>query len=168
MEYEACSVCLESPNDSNAFTTPCNHVFHRACLNQWFNTRQEANLPQSCPLCRRELAIVLNEMSDGDRDTYLDYADTLGMEIAYNRQKILIASELIESLVSGPVRRLTGMDITGSTALIEQGIDQSLAEGNDLFAVEPNASGTNSLIAILSIVAISIFGAIFANESSEL
>lgn len=164
VEYDTCSVCMETPDDSNAFTTPCQHVFHKACLDQWFEVCREAYREQSCPMCRREIPEVLDEMSDADRNMYLEYADTLGVQIAYERQQILLASSILESLISNPVRAITGVDITGSSELLEQNIDRSLANGNDLFAVESNASRGKSILAILSIVVISIFGAVFSNR----
>ena len=166
-EYDPCSICAEGIDDSNAFTTPCNHSFHKECLETWFTTCRDGGREQSCPLCREVLNDVLNAMEDGDRETYLEYADTLGVRIAFERQKILLASNLIEALVQWPVQRYTGVDIRGSSQLIEQCIDSSLERGDDLFAMEEGGNRGKSILAILGIVAVSIFGAIFANRSAE-
>lgn len=39
-----CSICLESP--TNPITLPCNHIFCRSCISDWFGQRK------NCPICR--------------------------------------------------------------------------------------------------------------------
>jgi hypothetical protein len=167
IRYEPCSICSENPDTYNAFLTPCNHTFHKTCLKTWLDTCMSSGRTQTCPLCRRELNDVLNEMSDRDRDVYLNYADTLGIRIQFERQKILLASNIIEALIQGPIHQFTGVDISGSTRFLEHSIDNSLNHGDDLFGMNPDANRGKSIIAILSIVAISIFGAIFANRTTS-
>lgn len=162
--YEPCSICGDEPNINTAFLTPCNHTFHQTCLKTWFNTCKSNGRPQTCPLCRRELNDVLNEMSDTDRDTYLNYADTLGVRIQFERQKILLASNIIEALIKEPILRYTGANISGSSRFLESSIDASLRNGEDLFGMEPGASKSKSIITILSIAVLSIFGAMVANR----
>lgn len=45
---EPCSICLDD-SDPNDCITPCKHMFHRTCLEDWVR----ANV--NCPLCRRGL-----------------------------------------------------------------------------------------------------------------
>jgi hypothetical protein len=44
-----CPICLSKviPDTRLAFKTPCNHVYHRKCINRWF--RRGAT---TCPTCR--------------------------------------------------------------------------------------------------------------------
>lgn len=165
--YDPCSICREEPDIYTAFLTPCNHTFHKTCLKTWFDTCVSSDRTQTCPLCRRELNDILNEMSDADRDVYMNYADTLGVRIQFEKQKILLASNIIEALIQGPIHRFIGVDISGSTRLLEHSIDNSLGHGDDLFGIQTGANRGKSIIAILGIVAISIFGAIFANRVNE-
>ena len=47
---EDCSICMSRVEDpQNCMVTPCDHVFHTACLQQWMDLKLE------CPVCRREL-----------------------------------------------------------------------------------------------------------------
>lgn len=47
-----CSICFNKINKSNATKTICEHIFHRKCLEIWFNKSL------SCPLCRNEFAVI--------------------------------------------------------------------------------------------------------------
>lgn len=46
---EMCTICLGEV-DEDSVQLPCNHVFHRSCLEQWFERRN------TCPVCRVECA----------------------------------------------------------------------------------------------------------------
>lgn len=50
-----CCLCLEAyePN-SKIRVLPCEHFFHQACIDTWFQTRRF--LPRTCPLCKRNPA----------------------------------------------------------------------------------------------------------------
>ena len=49
-QIEACSVCLlEYEKESICRFTPCLHIFHSDCLQQWIMKHE------NCPLCRTEL-----------------------------------------------------------------------------------------------------------------
>ena len=43
---ETCSICLDE-DGRDWVKTPCNHVFHRACIKKWLHKR--------CPNCQMEL-----------------------------------------------------------------------------------------------------------------
>ena len=43
-----CSICLCAVDKTLALDIVCGHVFHEACLNQWFSHNPE----RTCPLCR--------------------------------------------------------------------------------------------------------------------
>lgn len=76
-----CVICLEPLLFENSIiTTVCNHVYHKTCLNSWFDSKH-----YMCPICRKEIMhppqpisvrnetiIILNttrEIQDDD-DTY--------------------------------------------------------------------------------------------------
>ena len=44
-----CPICCEVIETARVITS-CNHIFHMACLTQWYN----ANHKQMCPMCREE------------------------------------------------------------------------------------------------------------------
>jgi len=46
-----CSICMSDiePNIGQTSVTPCDHIFHRTCLEQWFEVKME------CPICRSTL-----------------------------------------------------------------------------------------------------------------
>ena len=45
-DEDVCSVCLNEMNEEQQLTTtPCNHKFHKSCLEQWKRIRP------TCPLC---------------------------------------------------------------------------------------------------------------------
>lgn len=49
-----CVICMSEidPEDAQRVTTPCNHFFHRACLEQWMDVKME------CPTCRMTLPCI--------------------------------------------------------------------------------------------------------------
>lgn len=46
VKSEACCICLEDMEHSVVIRMPCQHMFHKECLKQWFAHRL------TCPLCR--------------------------------------------------------------------------------------------------------------------
>ena len=44
-----CSICLEDFNNSEIFTTTCNHKFCIGCITRW------VHINKSCPLCRTSI-----------------------------------------------------------------------------------------------------------------
>ena len=49
--YKSCSICLE-PMKKDISKLPCNHKFHKNCINQWtFSVNQ--NNSNLCPMCRK-------------------------------------------------------------------------------------------------------------------
>ncbi len=44
-----CAICLELHKKSNVTITPCSHMFHKHCLQQWIRIRQ------NCPLCNNDI-----------------------------------------------------------------------------------------------------------------
>ena len=52
---QECSICMENYHvGENASKTPCDHMFHAKCLDQWMQQRRW-NSAATCPLCRTEL-----------------------------------------------------------------------------------------------------------------
>jgi len=69
---DICSICHENYGTSQAiYKTPCNHVFHNNCLNQYCEM-YEGNIV--CPICRSDLGDscmdvwAFKEMALTDRD----------------------------------------------------------------------------------------------------
>ena len=46
-----CSICLNSLTDASATTLPCDHKFHRTCVDEL----RKFGVKQTCPLCRTPL-----------------------------------------------------------------------------------------------------------------
>eukprot|EP00300_Choanocystis_sp_HF-7_P010611 c17040_g1_i2.p1 GENE.c17040_g1_i2~~c17040_g1_i2.p1 ORF type:complete len:352 (+),score=79.93 c17040_g1_i2:107-1057(+) len=47
-----CAICMGQLNEAdtqNTLITPCNHVFHQPCLEEWMNIKLE------CPICRSQI-----------------------------------------------------------------------------------------------------------------
>ena len=42
-----CVICLSSENEDQAFELPCSHIYHFACINEWYGRNP------SCPICRQ-------------------------------------------------------------------------------------------------------------------
>ncbi|WCJ19593.1 RING/U-box superfamily protein [Euphorbia peplus] len=51
-EKEDCGICLEEITEIGA-GMPCDHVFHKNCIEKWLN------ISHLCPLCRSELPVTL-------------------------------------------------------------------------------------------------------------
>lgn len=50
-EEKECVICMctVDPSQLNYMITPCDHIFHSSCLDQWMNQKMQ------CPTCRRPL-----------------------------------------------------------------------------------------------------------------
>ncbi|KAL7718942.1 Zinc finger domain containing protein [Entamoeba marina] len=44
-----CPICMENVEEIDSLITPCSHVFHKSCIELWFNKSLE------CPMCRKSL-----------------------------------------------------------------------------------------------------------------
>ena len=44
----SCPICFDD-NTENLVTTPCKHIYHTACIEEWLKTHT------NCPLCRKEI-----------------------------------------------------------------------------------------------------------------
>lgn len=56
---EECSICLDSKSESKHkeyITLECNHIFHAACIIQYFSTNNE----HLCPICRHPSTLIIN------------------------------------------------------------------------------------------------------------
>jgi len=61
-EFEGCTICLQPWDEGQIDTSlPCNHQFHKNCLDKWRARRQES---ATCPLCRKLLPKPAAESSD--------------------------------------------------------------------------------------------------------
>ena len=53
LEEDSCALCLEAYGaDDHVRTLPCSHVFHRGCIDAWFDAN--AYRERSCPLCKAD------------------------------------------------------------------------------------------------------------------
>ena len=51
---QECSICMtDITSKRQSVTTPCDHVFHKACLRKWENSKLNAH--KTCPLCRTNI-----------------------------------------------------------------------------------------------------------------
>lgn len=51
-EPEKCCFCLDVFKEDDILRLlPCDHIFHRECVDKWFASRRY--MPRSCPLCKR-------------------------------------------------------------------------------------------------------------------
>lgn len=54
---ESCSICLGEYNNNEVIKKlPCDHSFHRKCIESWTNTHD------TCPLCRRSVRRIVSSM----------------------------------------------------------------------------------------------------------
>lgn len=99
MLEDDCTVCFEYAGDEKSqFLTPCQHIFHRECLLRWFTTCEAQRNAKTCPMCRRDLSQVLNDMKHDDRTTYLEYAREHGVDIEYRKQNLQASGAVLESI----------------------------------------------------------------------
>lgn len=50
-----CSICHENVKKNQiCFQTSCNHVFHKKCVQMWFQTQSQTSFELTCPMCRKE------------------------------------------------------------------------------------------------------------------
>ena len=93
-EHRECSICMTNivPNEKQTtVTTPCNHVFHQACLDKW------TERSTSCPLCR---ATICERHSEHHRSVHSDPN--------WRRQILLERLELIMERV-GLINRMVNL-----------------------------------------------------------
>jgi hypothetical protein len=54
---DTCSICLEGYSGFNGkYKTPCNHEFHKDCLDKWVWNGKS----QKCPLCNTHLPLIVS------------------------------------------------------------------------------------------------------------
>ncbi|KAF7635750.1 RING-type domain-containing protein, partial [Meloidogyne graminicola] len=51
IDEEKCSICLNEfyINEETRKLIPCNHIFHKTCIDEWLNGNS------TCPLCRNNI-----------------------------------------------------------------------------------------------------------------
>ncbi|WP_252177395.1 RING finger domain-containing protein [Endozoicomonas sp. 4G] len=60
-----CTICQEQfVRTSNIVKTPCNHLYHVDCLNQWLKKRKRDDATRNCPTCRTELYAFSKKLND--------------------------------------------------------------------------------------------------------
>ena len=59
--FHECSICL-TPIDDDSRTLPCTHTFHKACIDEWYETskieiydHESSQIEWQCPLCRHTI-----------------------------------------------------------------------------------------------------------------
>lgn len=69
-EVEECSVCSEGMQGKRdeIDTLPCDHRFHRSCIDNWERTCLHKGISPSCPYCQ-----VVTYTSGGSRRSLGDY-----------------------------------------------------------------------------------------------
>ncbi|WP_252177425.1 RING finger domain-containing protein [Endozoicomonas sp. 4G] len=60
-----CVICKEQfVRTSNIIKTPCNHLYHVDCLNQWLKKREQDRAIRYCPTCRTQLNGLRKKLND--------------------------------------------------------------------------------------------------------
>lgn len=95
---DVCAVCTMAIAKSESFITPCDHEFHKACLQQWLRTCESQHNVQTCPLCRRDLQSSLDRMTEDNRADYLNYSESNGVDIQHVRRVCQFTSQLLENV----------------------------------------------------------------------
>ena len=65
--FPECSICL-TPIDENSRTLPCTHIFHKDCIDEWYETskieiydHESSQVEWQCPLCRH---VIIEESEE--------------------------------------------------------------------------------------------------------
>ena len=67
-QFTVCSICQdEFSNDEKVLKSPCNHVFHYACLKNWFLPEESYDVNNNCPECRVNLYDLKSELHKNDK-----------------------------------------------------------------------------------------------------
>lgn len=67
-QFTVCSICQEEfSNDEKVLKSPCNHVFHYACLKNWFLPEESYDVNNNCPECRVNLYDLKSELHKNDK-----------------------------------------------------------------------------------------------------
>ena len=79
-KLQTCVVCLETVQTKDAKKLNCRHVFHPACITNWFVMSDE------CPVCRADqgddpLIQFKKRIEDGIRATYQDAIQSLEEDV---------------------------------------------------------------------------------------
>jgi hypothetical protein len=106
-------------------------------------------------------------MDNIERDEYLNYSDAMGIDILYNRTRLILASSILESLWSNNLKDTTGMDISGFSNSFQRSIDASLSNGEDLFALQPETNKSHSLFNLIGKTFWSMITTAFTNRIPE-
>ena len=120
----SCVICHECYTDNNSFSTPCDHTFHKECLKTWFNTQSANNRTQTCPLCRRELINVLNDMPEQTRYDYIENA--MRNDIIINEIHAVLAVGLVEQFYrTFNLQNHIGLNLRGLTSNFIQNLENN-------------------------------------------
>ena len=61
--FNKCSICLDKIYfKKNTYTTICNHIYHKSCINKWLN------ISKTCPICR-EVLVNTNSYTNTNSNT---------------------------------------------------------------------------------------------------
>ena len=94
-DSDDCSICFTEYNSDNVVKLPCDHLFHKECIEKWLKTEDKEN--NSCPLCRdvvlkcdgcngeRLLTHNQNNIFGGYFGIYHELENITIKEIMYNR-----------------------------------------------------------------------------------
>ena len=86
----ACSTCLESfTSKSDISTTPCGHVFHTHCIDQWLRNEKN-NCSQCRKACRQNQIVKLYFSQSGTEDDFFSEVEETHLRL---RQEARNANE---------------------------------------------------------------------------
>ena len=83
----ACSTCLESfTSKSDISTTPCGHVFHTHCIEEWLKNGQK-NCPQCRKTCRQNQILKLYFSQSGAEDDFFSEVEEANLKLRQDASK---------------------------------------------------------------------------------
>ena len=140
MSVSTCSVCIGDIFEGSSFSTdPCNHMFHRDCLQIWLNDHD------TCPNCRvtinrhTECPIInqLREKQVVDQGLILD----LKNEVCRMYEQVVFLETMSIFNIPWYTDKLIGityaiipdgLEITSSVSSTIQGLDEGSTFGNNV------------------------------------
>ena len=93
-----CSICLEEIKEPEYLNLPCNHPFHKKCINGWLKNNN------NCPNCRSILVpnVVIQINSDNsDSDSDSDSDNSININNILNRynSNLSTASSIVRCII---------------------------------------------------------------------
>ena len=106
-----CAICYDEEKPIN-YLMPCKHSFHTGCLMLWWDNRDRAQCPITCPLCRYEPS---NDEIEHCRLTSLAYTWTKKMSRGEDMVKVWIEYVKAHTATTPMVKLLKAQEFVPQT-----------------------------------------------------